>query len=107
MGTFGYLMPWCLVEDEKACARIGWSPYHVGQGYQPNDNTITVASALMWGNNMAPSTDDPERITQLVAWDISERCQFALGSEKQVASTRRRFHSHVMKNGLPGRRKRN
>lgn len=83
MGTFGYLMPWCLVEDEEACARVGWSPYHVGQGYQANDNTITVASTLMWGNNMAPSTDDPERITQLMAWDISERCQFALGSGKQ------------------------
>lgn len=83
MGTFGYLMPWCLVEDEEACARVGWSPYHVGQGYAPNDNTITVASALMWGNNMAPSTDDAGRIAQLVAWDIAERCQFALGSGKQ------------------------
>ncbi len=83
MGTFGYLMPWCLVEDEEACARIGWSPYHVGQGYSLNDNTITVSSALLWGNNMAPSTDDAERIAQLVAWDAAERCQFALGSGKQ------------------------
>lgn len=83
MGTFSYLMPWCLVEDEEACARIGWTPYHVEQGYDANDNTITVASALMWGNNMAPSTNDPERIAQLVAWDIAERCQFALGSGKQ------------------------
>ncbi len=83
MGTFGYLMPWCLVEDEEACARIGWQPYHVGQGYAADDNTITVASALMWGNNMAPSTDDPRRIAQLVAWDIAERGQFALGSGKQ------------------------
>ena len=83
MGTFGYLMPWCLVEDEEACARIGWKPYHVGQGYAPNDNTITVSSALLWGNNMAPSTDDPGRIAQLVAWDVAERCQFALGSGRQ------------------------
>lgn len=83
MGTFGYLMPWCMAEDEEACTRIGWSPYHVAQGYDANDNTITVGSALMWGNNMAPSTDDPERIMQLVAWDLAERCQFALGSGKQ------------------------
>lgn len=83
MGTFGYLMPWCLVEDEEACCRVGWKPYHVGQGFDINDNAITVASALMWGNNMAPSTDEPERIMQLVAWDITERCQFALGSGKQ------------------------
>lgn len=83
MGTFGYLMPWCMVEDEEACARVGWSPYHVGQGYDANASTITVASALMWGNNMAPSTGDPACITQLVAWDVAERCQFALGSGKQ------------------------
>jgi len=83
MGTFGYLMPWCLVEDEEACNRIGWKPYHLGQGFGLNDNTITVASALMWGNNMTPSTNEPERIMQLVAWDITERCQFAVGSGKQ------------------------
>ena len=83
MGTFGYLMPWCLVEDEEACAKVGWRPHHVQQGFKPNDNTITVASALMWGNNMAPSTDDAKKVMQLTAWDISERCQFALGSGKQ------------------------
>jgi len=83
MGTFGYLMPWCLVEDEEACVSIGWSPYHVGQGYDINDNTVTASSALMWGNNMAPSTDDAGRIAQLVAWNVAERSQFALGSGKQ------------------------
>lgn len=83
MGTFGYLMPWCLVEDEAACSRIGWSPYHVQQGYGMNDNTVTMASALMWGNNMAPSTEDPKKISELIAWDVTQRCQFALGSGKQ------------------------
>lgn len=82
MGTFGYLMPWCLVEDEEACARVGWTPYHVSQGFSTDDNTVTVASALMWGNNMAPSTDNPQKITELMAWDITQRCQFALGSGK-------------------------
>ena len=51
-----------------------------------NDNTVTLTSALMWGNNMAPSTIDPERVMQLMAWDISERCQFALGSGKQFTN---------------------
>ena len=83
MGTFGYLMPWCLVEDDAACLRIGWQPYHVRKGYSLNDNTITVASALQWGNNMAPSTTDPQKLMELLAWDITERCQFALGSGKQ------------------------
>ena len=83
MGTFGYPMSWCLAEDEAACQRIGWQPYHVRAGYQATDNTVTAASTLLWGNNMAPSTTDPLRIAQLLAWDISERCQFALGSGRQ------------------------
>ena len=83
MGTFGYPMSWCMAEDEAACQRIGWPPYHMRAGYQMDDNTITAASTLLWGNNMAPSTTDPKRIAQLMAWDISERCQFALGSGRQ------------------------
>lgn len=86
MGTFGYLQPWCLVEDEEACHRIGWQTWNEQNGYNINDNTVTLASALMWGNNMAPSTIDPERVMQLMAWDISERCQFALGSGKQFTN---------------------
>lgn len=80
MGTFGYPMPWCLAEDEVACVEIGWKPYHVREGLALNDNAITVTSTLLWGNNMAPSTTDPQKIMELLAWDISERCQFALGS---------------------------
>lgn len=83
MGTFGYPMPWCLVEDDAACLRIGWSPYHVRKGFNLNDNTITLGSTLLWGNNMAPSTTDPVKVMELLAWDISERCQFALGSGRQ------------------------
>lgn len=83
MGTFGYPVSWCLAEDEQACKRVGWKPYHVRQGYGMNENTITVSSALLWGNNMAPSTTDGEKIMELLAWDITERCQFALGSGKQ------------------------
>lgn len=83
MGTFGYPLSWCIAEDEAACLRVGWQPFHVQSGYSLNDNTITTASTLLWGNNMAPSTTDPERMAELLAWDISERCQFALGSGKQ------------------------
>lgn len=83
MGTFGYPMPWCLVEDEAACARVGWQPYHVRAGFAANESVVTLASTLLWGNNMAPSTTDPVKIMELLAWDISERCQFALGSGRQ------------------------
>lgn len=77
MGTFGYLQPWCLVEDEEACRRIGWQTWQEQRGYNINDNTVTLTSALLWGNNMAPSTIDPVRVMRLMAWYISERCQFA------------------------------
>ena len=48
MGTFGYPLPWCLAEDDAACLRIGWEPYHVRAGYKLNDNTVTLASTLLW-----------------------------------------------------------
>ncbi|MBR2962525.1 MAG: hypothetical protein IKC42_05835 [Alistipes sp.] len=83
MGTFGYPMPWCLVEDESACREVGWKPHHERLGFKPHDSTITVCSTLIWGNNMAPSTTNPQKIMELLAWDITERCQFALGSGKQ------------------------
>ena len=86
MGTFGYPMPWCLAEDDAAYVRIGWKPSHVRAGYKLNDNTISLTSALLWGNNMTPSTSDAGKITELSAWDITERGQFALGSGQQFVN---------------------
>ena len=83
MGSFGYPMSWCMAEDEEACLRVCWEPYHVRMGFEPNESTITLSSTLLWGNNMAPSTTDPQKIMELMAWDISERSQFALGSGQQ------------------------
>lgn len=83
MGTFGYPMSWCMVEDDAACQRVGWNPWHVRKGFGLNESTITTGSTLLWGNNMAPSTTDPQKVMELLAWDISERCQFALGSGRQ------------------------
>lgn len=80
MGTFGYLSSWAMAEDEEADARIGWLPYHVQQGFDVNDSTLTAASSLNWGNNLTPATSDPDRIMELMAWDAVEKEQFALGS---------------------------
>ena len=83
MGTFGYPMSWCMAEDDAACLRVGWEPFHVRKGYSLNESTVTLSSTLLWGNNMAPSTTNPSKVMELLAWDISERGQFALGSGKQ------------------------
>ncbi len=80
MGTFGYMTPWVFSEDEQACLNVGWEPYHVEKGYSLNSNTLTAASMLSWGNNLTPATTDPETIMQLIAWDITEKEQNALGN---------------------------
>jgi len=80
MGTFGYLMPWCLVEDDSAAITLNWRPYHMQQGFQLNDNVLTAGSALNWGNNLAPATANPQKIMELMAQDAVEKQQFAIGS---------------------------
>jgi hypothetical protein len=80
MGTFGYLMPWCLVEDDIMAVKLNWRPYHMQQGFPLNDNVLTAGSALNWGNNLAPATAKPQKIMELMAQDAVEKQQFALGS---------------------------
>ena len=80
MGTFGYLTPFTFSEDDKACVEMGWKPYHVQKGYDLNANTITAGSALAWGNNVTPATDDAEKIKDIIAFDITEKQQNGLGN---------------------------
>ena len=80
MGTFGYLVPWCLAEDEPAALAAGWKPYHMQRGYGIDDSTLTAASAINWGNNLVPATADGERIKDMMAWDAVEKSQMAVAS---------------------------
>ena len=80
MGTFGYLTPFVFSEDEETCLQAGWTPFQVSRGYRTHDNTVTLASALAWGNNVTPATDDPEQIMRLLAFDITEKQQNGLGN---------------------------
>ena len=80
MGTFGYLMPWCLVEDDAAALKVGWKPYHMQQGFSLNDSTLTAASSINWGNNLVPATADGEKIKDMMAWDAAEKSQMAVRS---------------------------
>lgn len=80
MGTFGYLTPFVFAENEEACWAVGWDPYHVDRGYPVNSSTVTAASALAWGNNVTPATDDPGQIMELMAFDITEKQQNGLGN---------------------------
>ena len=80
MGTFGYLMPWCLVEDDQAALEAGWKPYHLQRGFALNESTLSAASAINWGNNLVPATSDAVKIKDMMAWDAVEKQQMAVGS---------------------------
>ncbi len=80
MGTFGYLTPWCLVEDDQATLSVGWKPYHMQRGFALNESTLSVASAINWGNNLVPATSNAVKIKDMMAWDAVEKQQMAVGS---------------------------
>lgn len=78
--TFGSIEPFVFAEDEQSCKTLGWEPYHVSQNYAWNDSTITFSTATSWGNNLTPACPEyPEQIMQLMAYDITEKDDSALG----------------------------
>jgi hypothetical protein len=46
MGTFGYPLCFALAENE---AENPWQPYHVEQGFDANDSTVTAGATITWG----------------------------------------------------------
>ena len=95
MGTFGYPVSWCLAEDDEACLRVGWNPYHVRQGIGLNESAMTVASTLLWGNNMPPGsgvqvTHRTILMTEEVAALLKEKYGTVGNLENQLIATARR-----------------
>ena len=76
---FGAVQALVFSENDEACMAADWQPYHVQQGYDIDDSTVTMTSFSMWGNNSTPATDWPEEIMKLVAWDVTEKNLGALG----------------------------
>lgn len=104
MGTFGYMLPFSFAEDEQTCLNIGWNPYHVEKGYDLNTSVVTCGSTLTWGNPIEIGTADPDKATQLLAWDVTEKQQNGLGNTnprearmiwmtKQAATTLANLHT--------------
>ena len=46
MGTFGYPLCFALAENE---AENPWQPYHVEQGFDAGDSTVTAGATITWG----------------------------------------------------------
>ena len=80
MGTFGYMQPFVFAEDEPGCRELGWVPYHQAKGFRLNDSVITCGSTMTWGNPIEVGTDDPGAALGLLAWEVTEKQQNALGN---------------------------
>ncbi|MBR1587452.1 MAG: hypothetical protein IJ658_03910 [Kiritimatiellae bacterium] len=80
MGTFGYMTPFVFAEDEQACLDLGWSPYHAARNFALNESVVTCGSTMTWGNPVSIGTGDSEKAMQLLAWDVTEKQQNALGN---------------------------
>lgn len=74
MGTWGYVPPLLLAEDEEFLARIGWKPYHVEEGFDANTSTVTVGGAWSWGDqismNFVGGIEKAERLLDAIAFDL-------------------------------------
>jgi hypothetical protein len=71
MGTFGYILPPVFAENEQLLYEMGWKPYHADKGFDPNVSTVSVGGTANWGYQMYPTTSEPERLAQLLAYDAA------------------------------------
>jgi hypothetical protein len=46
MGTFGYPLSFALAENEE---KNPWEPFHVEQGFDRKDSTVTAGATITWG----------------------------------------------------------
>jgi hypothetical protein len=66
MGTFGYPLVFTLAEDEAATP---WEPFHVEQGFDANQSTVTVGVTNNWGPSSEPSST-PDMTAAEVALEL-------------------------------------
>jgi len=67
MGTFGYILPFVLAEDEEGSP---WEPFHVGRGFDRNTSTVTAGGTVNWGGQAFPSGTDPEGLLKIICREI-------------------------------------
>lgn len=71
MGTFGYILPPVFAENEELLQEIGWKPYHMHEGFDRGVSTVSVCGTAKWGYQMYPTASEPERIAQVLAYDVA------------------------------------
>jgi hypothetical protein len=50
---------------------IGWNPHHVNEGFDRETSTVSVCGTAKWGYQMYPTASEPERIAQVLAYDVA------------------------------------
>jgi hypothetical protein len=70
MGTFGYITPFTLAEDE---AKSPWAPYHVEHGFDKGASTVTVGGTQAWGFQGYPSGTDLKGMLDAICQDIAKK----------------------------------
>ncbi|MBI2858958.1 MAG: hypothetical protein HYX90_07750 [Chloroflexi bacterium] len=78
MGTWGYVPPFFLAEDEGFLSQIGWKPYHVELGLEENTSAVTAGATWSWGDQMTMSMvgEGFTRATELLdamAFDLTRK----------------------------------
>lgn len=71
MGTFGYILPPVFAENEAWLHGIGWTPHHVAEGFDGESSTVSAGGTAKWGYQMYPTTSEPERLAQVLAYDVA------------------------------------
>lgn len=66
MGTFGYPLVFTLAEDESTTP---WAPFHVEQGFDRSQNTVTIGVTNNWGPTSEPSST-PDMTAAEVALEL-------------------------------------
>jgi hypothetical protein len=66
MATYGNMFRAVLVEDDQACADIGWQPLHVTRGFKADESVITVTSVRAMSDPFSTVGDRAERHLEYV-----------------------------------------
>ena len=73
MGTFGYILPFVLAEDEEVYEEIGWDPYHVRRGFNKNANVVSAGGSGNWGHQSTPTGDKAEDLLKFGCREVRRR----------------------------------
>ena len=73
MGTFGYILPFVLAEDEEVCEEIGWRPFHARHGFDADANVLTLGGSGNWGHQSTPTGADAQMLAEYGVREVARR----------------------------------